>query len=321
VEAVISTDGTIPVHSGSTMSSRAGLLDAFIEGVIAENPVHANFLQASRSAMSKQTGKELIKYLEYCLGLGLTMSYIVDCYNTIVIDTHMEQLYFREHKKYRCSTFKEVADRVYFDADYMKKYMYGLAITSFLWPNHTAMHEFFLRTFPAGARGTYLEIGPGHGYYFRQAGMLGNFERMIGIDISAASIALTRDIIDHMGMKTQAKVDLIESDFLKMDSDDLYCSCIVMGEVLEHVEDPGLFIRMIARLSRPDTHIYMTTCVNAPAIDHISHFRTTAEVENLIRANGVELVHTLRAPYAGKTLEECEDQQLAINVAYTLRKP
>jgi ubiquinone/menaquinone biosynthesis C-methylase UbiE len=202
----------------------------------------------------------------------------------------------------------------------MKKYMYGLAITSFLWPNHTAMHDFFVRTFPIGVRGTYLEIGPGHGYYFRQAGNIGNFDRMIGVDISAASIALTRDIVEHMGMTSRAKVNLIESDFLKVSGDALDCSCIVMGEVLEHVEDPGQFLRAIARLSRRHTHVFITTCVNAPAIDHISLFRTAGEVEELIRRNGLELVDALRVPYAGKTLQECEAQRLAINVAYTLRK-
>jgi 2-polyprenyl-3-methyl-5-hydroxy-6-metoxy-1,4-benzoquinol methylase len=316
---MISTD-LLDAHGRSSAADETRLLDEFAAGVIAENPLHANFLAASRTAMSKETRGELIAYLEYCLGRSLTMAYIVDCYNTIVIDTQMEQLYFRKHKTYRCSTFKEVADRVYFDPDYMKKYMYGLAITSFLWPNHAAMHEFFVRTFPAEARGTYLEIGPGHGYYFRQAGILGDFDRMIGVDISAASIGLTKDIVEHMGMASRAKIELIESDFLKISNDELDCSCIVMGEVLEHVEDPGMFLRAIARLSRPNTHVFITTCVNAPAVDHISLFRTPGEVEDLIEANGLELVDALRVPYAGKTLQECEAQQLAINVAYTLRK-
>jgi 2-polyprenyl-3-methyl-5-hydroxy-6-metoxy-1,4-benzoquinol methylase len=270
--------------------------------------------------MSDQSMSELICYIEYCLSRGLDMSYIADCYNTIVIDTQMEQIYFRQNKKYRCSTFAEVADRVYFDSSYMKKYMYGLALTSFLWPNHAAMHEFFVRTFPLGIRGNYLEIGPGHGYYFRQAGMLGNFERMIGIDISAASVALTKDIVLHLGMKASAEVKIVEGDFLKMNGDGTDYRCIVMGEVLEHVEKPGLFLRKIASLCQPDTHVYITTCVNAPAIDHISLFRTCTEVADLIRANGLELVDSLRVPYPGKSLDECEVQQLAINVAYVLRK-
>ena len=302
------------------MREGAHLLDAFVEGVVAENPVHANFLRASRAAMSDATRAELIRYLDYCVGRGLAMAYIVDCYNTIVIDTQMEQIYFRKHKKYRCSTFKEVADRVYFDGDYMKKYMYGLALTSFLWPNHAAMHEFFVRTFPAAARGNYLEIGPGHGYYFRQAGTLGDFDRMTGIDISAASVALTRDLVEHSGMKTRAKVDLIEGDFLAVEGNDADYSCIVMGEVLEHVEEPARFLRKIAQLSRPDTHVYVTTCVNAPAIDHISLFRTPAEVEDLARHNGLAVVDALRVPYAGKTLVECAAEQLAVNVAYVLRR-
>jgi len=296
------------------------LLEDFTRGVIAENPAHANFLCASRACMAMGSSDELRQYLTYCLSRGLSMPYLIDCYNTIVVDTLMEQIYFRKHKAYRCSTFKQVADRVYFDETYMKKYMYGLALTAFLWPNHAAMYNFFVSTFPVGIGGNYLEIGPGHGYYFRKAALLGRFDRMIGIDISAASVALTRDIVQHFGIKTRAHVEIVESDFLEINDEGADYSCIVMGEVLEHVEDPGLFLRKLAGLSRPDTHVYLTTCVNAPAIDHISLFHSAAEVEELSRANGLDVVERLYAPYAGKTLAQCEAERLAVNVAYVMRK-
>ena len=120
------------------------------------------------------------------------MDYLVESYNTIVNDTLMEQMFFKENKRYRWSRFDELAHTVYFDDTYMRKYMYGLAITSFLWPNHVALHDFFLSTFPQGRKGTYLEIGPGHGYYFMQSARLGNFDRLLGVDISAASVAVSR---------------------------------------------------------------------------------------------------------------------------------
>jgi hypothetical protein len=93
-----------------------------------------------------------------------------------------------------------------------------------------------------------------------------------------------------------------------------------MGEVLEHVEDPGRFLSTIARLSGPATHIFVTTCMNAPAVDHISLFRTGKEVEDIINSSGLNIVDVCYVPYVGKTLAECEKRNLAVNVGYVLRK-
>jgi 2-polyprenyl-3-methyl-5-hydroxy-6-metoxy-1,4-benzoquinol methylase len=296
------------------------LVADFTSLVIAENPLHTSFMKQSLQSMRKDTRAELTAYLSYCLTVGLTLAYLAESYNTIVHDTLMEQVFFEEHRRYRWSRFDELANAVYFDDAYMRKYMYGLAITSFLWPNHVALHDFFSRTFPQGRKGTYLEIGPGHGYYFMQSARMGDFERLLGVDISSASVALTRDMIRHFEIEKKCRAEVVEIDFLTFHEQDQEYSCIVMGEVLEHVEDPGLFISTIARLSGPSTHIFVTTCMNAAAVDHISLFRTGKDVEDIITANGLQIVESCYAPYVGKTLAECEENALPVNVAYVLRK-
>jgi len=296
------------------------LIRQFADEVLAGNPAHRNALGPSLAAMSDESRRELLDYIRYCAGRGLSLPYLASCYNTITVDIQMEQIYFRRHGKYRYSSFNEVADQVYYDAEYMKKYMYGLALTYFLWPSHVAMQQFFVTTFPKRRQGTYLEVGPGHGYYFRQAAALGGFGRMIGVDVSPASVELSRDLMRHHRLETTAEIDILEADFLQFPSDGGPFSCIVMGEVLEHVEEPGLFLRKIAELSDADTHIYITTCLNAPAIDHIFLFGTVSEVEDLARGNGLAIVDRFAAPHAGKSLAECESDRLPVNVAYVMRK-
>lgn len=296
------------------------LIDDFVAKVVLLNPPHQSFLRGSLPDMSADTRESLQGYLEYCLAKGLTMDYLVLSYNTITADMQLEQIHFRRNKRYRFSTFAEVADRVYFDNDYMRRYMYGLALTAFLWPNHASIYEFFLRSFPRRLTGTYLEVGPGHGYYFMQAAKMGCFERMLGVDISASSIALTRDIVAYAGIDSTQKVELIESDFLAMPRGSESYSCIVMGEVLEHVERPEKFLRAIADLSNQDTYIYVTTCVNAPAIDHIFLFRDPSEIEKMAAENGLEVVDRFCAPYAGLSLEDSVAQALPVNVAYVMKK-
>jgi 2-polyprenyl-3-methyl-5-hydroxy-6-metoxy-1,4-benzoquinol methylase len=296
------------------------LVDDFTARVIAGNTLHASFMKRARGQMREDTHAGLVDYLEYCLSIGLTLEYLAESYNTIVNDTLMEQMFFKEHKHYRWSRFDELADSVYFDDAYMRKYMYGLAITAFLWPNHAALHDFFVRTFPRNQKGTYLEIGPGHGYYFVQAAKLGKFERLLGLDISSASVALTRDIVRYFEIEKICRTDVIETDFLNFHEKEMEYSCIVMGEVLEHVESPARFLSTIARLSGLSTHIFVTTCMNAPAVDHISLFRTGREVEDVIASCGLRVVEACYVPYVGKTLAECEEGALPVNVGYVLRR-
>src|SRR5262249_17338183 len=155
-------------------------------------------------------------------------------------DMQVEQVYFRRHKSYRHSRFEEVAGSVYFDDGYMRRYMHGLAVSTFLWPNHLAMRDFFIRTFPRNLTGSYLEVGPGHGYYFLKAAELGKFDSMTGIDISASSVALTRDLLRHFGLGND-RAHVIEANFLEFHSA-TPPSCFVMGEVIEHLEHPEVFL-------------------------------------------------------------------------------
>jgi len=127
------------------------------EEILVGNPTHRNFVGSSIRGMDCESRHELLTYIGYCTSRGLSLHYLAECYNRVTIDTIIEQIYFRRHGKYRCSRFEEVADRVYFDDEYMKKYMYGLALTSFLWPNHAALHKFFVASFPKGLGGTYLK--------------------------------------------------------------------------------------------------------------------------------------------------------------------
>ena len=160
----------------------------------------------------------------------------------MVEDTLREQLYFMQHKEYRHETHAEIANHVYHDVEYMNRYMYGLAITAFFWPNHVDMARVFRKTLPARKHGRYLEIGPGHGYYLMTAMRHGTFDEFLGIDISEASIRQTKSIVDYFAPDRKEcfvleKKDFLEAADLKPNSFD----AIVMGEVLEHVEAPDDF--------------------------------------------------------------------------------
>ncbi|MEE9139717.1 MAG: class I SAM-dependent methyltransferase [Alphaproteobacteria bacterium] len=270
--------------------------------------------------MNEHEKTDLEEYLNFLSDGGYDVDHMVACYLTVLDDTVNEQLYFAKERRYRHSSFSEVKDSVYFNESYMEKYMVGLAITSFLWPNHSDIRRFFLETMPLDVPGDYLEVGPGHGYFFITAIRRSSFRSFTGIDISPTSITLTRRAVEYFVPDRAPRVHLQEQDFLGEMEGTPRFDAIVMGEVLEHVENPGTFLRRIGELARESSYVFLTTCINAPAIDHIHLFRNEREIRDLITKAGLSVRDLLEIPYHGKSLVECRRDDLPVNVAYVLDK-
>jgi 2-polyprenyl-3-methyl-5-hydroxy-6-metoxy-1,4-benzoquinol methylase len=305
----------------AAIQANGGLLPQLLDAIVERSPLHRNFLERAVSYLTVEERGRLEAILTYFDEAGRSIGYIADCYTTVVEDTLAEQMYFLRHNAYRNATYAEVADSVYHDRAYMDKYMYGLIVTAFLWPNHVEIARFFHDNLPTDKPGHYLEVGPGHGYFMATAASTGSFDDLKGVDISEASIEQTRAIMRHFAPEALERCDLQQCDFLAADTlvKGNY-DAIVMGEVLEHVEQPEAFLKRIHELARDDAFIYVTTCVNAPAVDHIYLWRSTDDLEAMIEASGFKIVKALRLPYEGKTLEQARRLRLSINVAYLLEK-
>ena len=289
--------------------------------IFVSSPLQEKAILQSLGNATKTELDYLDNYLYYCEKNNLTMPYIAECYLLIIEDMMREQLYFLKNKKYRFSTFDEVADSVYFNDEYMNKYMYGLALTTFFWKNHVKIQRFFNDSLPKQMPGKYLEIGPGHGFSFMNAMRMANFDSYTGIDISNSSVQITKDLITHFVPDYEAKADLKVLDFFNCDSLAIGSfSAIVMGEVLEHVERPEAFLLRISELIKKNGFIFLTTCFNSPAIDHIFLWRNSAVLEALIGNSGLTIVESLYLPYQGMTLEQSFERNLSVNVAYILKK-
>lgn len=293
------------------------IVNSLIKEIINFNKLQAKFLDASLKMLSKHDLDDLELYLQYCLSNGLDLEYLARSYDVIVKDTVKEQLYFKKYGKYRHSTYEEVSSHVYLNKEYMEMYMHGLALTSFLWPNHSQMKTFLQETIPRNIKGRYLEVGPGHGLYLITAMKLSSYDFFEGVDISPTSVKMTNSILGSRLHGDFSNYRIYEGDFLE-EKLSLKYNAIVMGEVLEHVENPGAFLQKIHNISHIDSYIYITTCINAPAIDHIYLFEHFEQLERLITDADLYIENKLLVPYSGMTIEESEKQRLPINVAMIL---
>jgi 2-polyprenyl-3-methyl-5-hydroxy-6-metoxy-1,4-benzoquinol methylase len=306
--------------STETLISTNGIsLDALIRSIGAKRPRHIKFMNRAIVDLQPKEVADADQYIAHLLERD-TIEILSDSYLTILDDTVQAQIDFLRTKNYKFSKFSDVAGSVYFNPEYMKRYMIGLALTEFIWPNHILIRRFFEETFPADKKGSYLEVGPGHGFFLVHAMKAGALDSYTAVDISAASIALTDEIVRRLVPQARHKLELIECDFLADASLKGPFDMLVMGEVLEHVEQPLVFLKRLADLAADGARLFVTTCINAPAIDHIYLFRNERDIEALVEQAALTIESRLVVPHPGQSIERCVKDDLPINVAYVLRK-
>ena len=295
------------------------LFSNLIKIISEQNPTHKDFLIHSLSHLNKSERALANSYIKHCITYHCSLDELAQAYLRIVNDTLKEQMFFKRYGRYRYKSFSEVSENVYYCSTYMNKYMLGLALSSFLWPNHVSINRFFMDALlNYGKRGgNYLEVGPGHGLFFYEACKFGQFKTYSAIDISPTSLALTRTLINDWLVFEEKNHKLIEGDFLRIPIYNHF-DAIVMGEILEHVEDPVSFLKRMRELAAPNALLFITTCINAPAVDHIYLYEDFQSIKEHISISGLKISKQITLPYAGKTIAESIQNRLPMNIALLL---
>lgn len=259
------------------------IIQEFLNIIGKKNPIHAKSLNDS---LANITNEEIVK-LENLLNFYMqrennTIEQIADKYLNMIFYLAEEQIYFTKHNRYRFSTFAEV-ESYYKDPVYMNSYTVGLGLSIYLWPVHREVMRFFCKYLQLQKKGeTYFEIGPGHGEYMVTAMQQTDFRKYIAVDISKTSVELTQYYINHTVKTKNKQYSVIHGDFFNYHNESLFDS-VVMGEVLEYVENPSAFLDRIHQISSNDSYIFITTAINAPQPDHIYLFNNLNEIMELFR--------------------------------------
>lgn len=240
-------------------------------------------------------------------------------YNRMCMDFLKEQIRFKKTGKYLIDDAAVAHDEVYSKPEVMRYYMIGLLLSYMFWPNHYAMLRFLDDHIEGRTIRKYLEIAPGHGLFATHAirqspGLQGTL-----VDISPTSLEVSKSILEAFDVDT-SKLRMVQGDFLKVESGDTGFDFISMGEVLEHVNEADVFMARAERLLSPDGVIFMTTCANCPALDHVYHFHTVQEIRALIDRAGLAIEAEMALPADPFPEEEWESQLVTINYCCILKK-
>ncbi|MDD2542755.1 MAG: class I SAM-dependent methyltransferase [Desulfuromonadaceae bacterium] len=193
--------------------------------------------------------------------------------------------------------------------------MYGLFLSYFLWPNHYAILDFFIqKSRNIKSIKNYLEIGPGHGLYLSQARRLFSEAQFTALDISPTSLEISKDI--YIFFTDTGSCDFVIGDLYNVKSRDY--DYIVMCEVLEHLDDPVSALKQVRSLLVSDGYVFVTTCANCPAIDHVYHYKSVEHIREQIMTCGFKILSDLALSVDKIPPEKWTAKQAEINYAALL---
>lgn len=261
------------------------------------------------------------KFLNYLKFSKLKLDIATDAYLKMCADMMISHLYFYKYGKYPLNNQRTAFEKVYDNKKEMKSYVYGIALSQFLWSTHYAMYSFFIRKINIHniKIKKYLEVGCGHGLFLYEA--IKKYQNAIDyevVDISKTSINITKSIIDYL-TKKKIKINYNLQDVLKYKSKSKF-DFIEMGEVLEHVDEPGKLLKKINNLLTNEGKVFLSTCVDCPTIDHVYHFKSVNDIESLINASGFKIEERLILPVENLPMKEIIKKKITINYCAILNK-
>ncbi|WP_310109294.1 class I SAM-dependent methyltransferase [Algoriphagus sp. 4150] len=201
-----------------------------------------------------------------------------------------ESLYFYRYGKYRCANEAFAEENVYSKPDVMSYYMNALLVSQILWKHHFMMFDYFKKKikiqFVGHANTTILDVGPGHGFFsFIIKKEFPDYQKIDIVDISETSLKKTRKVLgEDIGKINYYRSNIF--DYQPLKNYDL----IVLGEVLEHLDDPRKILFKLAEMLSSNGLIWITTPTNSPALDHVYLFKTIDEIKTLVKSSGLNVV-------------------------------
>ena len=270
----------------------------FLEELVAEidkkDKLHSKKINGNIAYVKEHFPAQLDELLglvkAYFKNLGLDSERIASDYLKMIKDMRTEGLYFYKHGKYRCDSQDIANEYVYSKPEVMTYYMNALLISQVMWKHHFNIFMYFqshLKTlFKGYSTICILDIGPGHGFFsYLVKKEFPDYETIDIVDISDTSLEMTKKIIGFDGEKIKyTKINIFDYD------DSSKYDFIVLGEVLEHLDEPKQILIKLSKLLKPGGLLWITTPTNSPALDHVYLFKTKEEVLTLIADSGLVTV-------------------------------
>lgn len=243
------------------------------------SPVFRDAVRRTRDTLGEAWAVQFDELIARLLSDDEAVAQAVSGYARFALDALRLQARFEQTGVYVEQSHGDVSKAVYANDDYMTScYLPGLLLSNYLWPHHYRQIRFFETTFVPemvrrGAERFY-DVGVGTGLYSRLALVGTPGTRGVGIDISPSSKAFAERHALAFGVGGRYEVGLRDIATNPVEPLD-WLICV---EVLEHLDDPVAFLRLLRGMLSPGGLAFIGTALNAANADHIYLYRTMDDV-------------------------------------------
>jgi SAM-dependent methyltransferase len=229
-------------------------------------------------------------YGEIGVSLAETHLELLDCYAEFANDSMRSQVFYERYGKYQASSYEDVKKSCYHDEEHMtQRYLPGMFLSHYLWPQHYYMLKGFKSLVLPRIQNAQLffEVGVGCGMYSKVT--LQELPEIMGVgfDISQYSLDYTQRVLDSFNVSERYSILQKDIRFGHPNA----CDFLICQEVLEHLENPAEFCQWLSGMMKEGGHAYITAALNAAHSDHIYLFHTPSELEEMVRAAGLQPLH------------------------------
>ena len=292
-----------------------------VSAVVADWPDHARYCQARFASDTPDFLARTEEFAQLALvGMQNDLTRYAADYHWMCDEFLKEEFHFRREGSYRLSTFAAAYDEVYSRPEYMSRYVRGILISQILWDPHARAFDLFRTDFLSriGPGSSYLEVGPGHGFFLCFASKLANIAMLEAWDVSPSSIAEAKQALGRLGVTR--KISIVLQDVLAAPARHAEFDVAVISEVLEHLERPDLALQSLHAALKPGGRIFINAPVNSPAPDHIYLWRSPSEFRRFVEAQGFEIEQAWDLPQTGTTLERSAKFKTSVSCIVVGRK-
>jgi len=252
----------------------------------------------------------------------LSLEIAVKSYYEMCTDMFNCHIRFLRTGRYPVKSLAEAKKNVYFNSVKMKSYMVGLAISQFFWETHYKMFKHLQKMISSKSNAkSYLEIGPGHGLFSHYSlNVLKELMDYTAVDISKTSLKLTKDFLYYnTKINLKNKTNFINMDFLESKDLTKKFELVVCGEVIEHVSNPIKLLKNIKKSLDKNGKVFISTCVNCPAIDHVNEFLSIDQIEKLFKKAKLKVISKKVLPVERVTYKVALKKKITINYSAILK--
>lgn len=267
---------------------------AFLQRLEEVAPVFFPHVAATASAyphLFYEVAERMIEWAEVILGSS-TIDTLIDGYLSFVIHVNQSQVAYESRGRYEHSSYEEVRQQTYDNAEFMKDYHWGVYVITFAWQHHLRVMQFFQSNFLPFLKNSdqLIELGSGSGVWSLTALQAIPGLTTTLVDISPTSVAISKKLVSRTPFASQISIQ--QGDALRFQGNTpagAGISCFLM----EHLEDPNQLLLSLHRNLRNRAYAFVTTALTAAEIDHIFEFRRESEVVQMAESSGFRVIASL----------------------------